>query len=807
MRQATLLGLLTCLLLGGIAWAEAPMTEAPAALGAAARTEANVVTVNGRPTVLLWARGLQSLQEVDQYAASGLNTAYILIVDTTEEQLARASSLASAAEQRGLLVVAALAPASLRDEAGNPIPIDPRSDSYAAAVHEFVNAAAERMRTHPRLIAWSVEAVPPDRVAEGDEGFRAYLDGYASLSALNQSWGTEFNAWTEVSTGGVRDIDATRPGGIGRASVDYAYYRETLYADALSLWASAISQADPGRLVFASSLPDYRSIISVREDYHGLVLNTYPSLAEVDPQTHNVHAIDIGRRGNRFAVVATLEVRAETSPDTVARWVNGALLHGATGVAFSNWSAVSGSEQLQALIRQTGDAIREGGNFPAEPMARVAVLYQPIAGGATRNGRGLYGYLDGVTPEEPTNLFAVARRGSRFGQIDVLSISALGDADLTQYGTIIAPMVLDLREPNQVKLQNYVLQGGALVADGGIGMYQAGGTVGTVPPLLQELFGVRYLGLADRLAQEQGEPDYRGQPGERGQTGIVVPSGPGQPGLENNAGLAWLAGALEELLGRPDMEARLGTAFTQAEGAGLRVRQLGRGFAVYAPTFLYQTWSPTEPSFVSFHEEILSSRFDVEVVQPMGLWPAVSVAVYRDWSIAVASPNGAPAAVDAYDAANQMYWVPFGGMLLANPNEENRIELLFPGAPLAVAEPVPIFLRPMESGAVVGASVVSYDSHRVELQVYGGGAQANVGREGVEFSGGAPTQVQVEIRDGAYGIASGSIHRVVLEEAWGGGRRTAQAVMPNPETGALVFHVPVRQARIVVEPAPETVAE
>lgn len=807
MRQATLLALLTCLLLGGIAWAEAPMTEAPAAVGAVARTEANVVTVDGWPTVLLWARGLRSLQEVDQYAASGFNTAYILIVDTTEEELARASSLASAAEQRGLLVVAALAPASLRDEVGNTIPIDPRRDSYAAAVREFVNAAAERMRGHPRLIAWSVEAVPPDRVAESDEGFRAYLDGYASLRELNQSWGTEFNAWTQVSTGGVRDIDATRPGGIGRASVDYAHYRETVYADALSLWASAVSQADPGRLVFASALPDYRSIISVREDYHGLVLNTYPSLAEVDTQTHNVHAVDIGRRGNRFAVVTTLEVSPGTSTDTVARWVNGALLHGATGVAFSSWSAVSASEQLQALIRQTSDAIRAGGNFPAEPMARVAILYQPIAGGATRNGRGLYGYLDGVTPLEPTNLFAVARRGSRFGQIDVLSISALGDADLTQYGTIIAPMVLDLPESDQLKLHNFVLQGGALVADGGIGMYQAEGTVDTVPPLLQELFGVRYLGLADRLAQEQGEPDYRGQPGARGQTGIVVPSGPGQPGLEHNAGLAWLAGALEELLGRPDMEARLGTAFTQAQGAGLRVRQLGRGFAVYAPTFLYQTWSPAEPSFTSFHQEILSSRFDVEVVRPTGLWPAVSVAVYRDWSIGVASPNGVAAAVDAYDAANQMYWVPFGGMLLANPNEENRIQLLFPGEPLAVAEPVPIFLRPMESGAVVGASVVRYDSNRVELQVYGSGAQATVGQEGVEFSGGARTQVEVEIRDGAYGIARGSIHRVVLEEAWGGGRRTGQAVMPNPETGALVFHVPVRQARIVVEPAPETAAE
>ena len=120
------------------------------------------------------------------------------------------------------------------------------------------------MGEHPRLIGWAVEAVPPANVAIDDAGFISYLRrSYSSLNALNESWGTEYAQWDEMTLGGARDVDSGLPNGIGRGSVDFSSYQEAAYADALSLWANAIRAADPRRLILAAALPDYRSIASV----------------------------------------------------------------------------------------------------------------------------------------------------------------------------------------------------------------------------------------------------------------------------------------------------------------------------------------------------------------------------------------------------------------------------------------------------------------------------------------------------------------------------------------------------------------
>jgi hypothetical protein len=200
--SATLAGLLS-LLIAVAATAAAGQESAgsaPSVRAAAARRQANTILVNGTPTVLTWARGLEEPADLDRYASLGLNTAYILVSGASQEALARASTLASEAERRRLMVVVGLAPAALRDVAGNELPVDPLSDAYGEAVREFVRAVAGAMDAHPRLIGWSVEAVVPQEVVWNDSGFQAYLqDWYASLAALNESWGTGFSDWTEIA--------------------------------------------------------------------------------------------------------------------------------------------------------------------------------------------------------------------------------------------------------------------------------------------------------------------------------------------------------------------------------------------------------------------------------------------------------------------------------------------------------------------------------------------------------------------------------------------------------------------------------
>jgi len=766
-----------------------------------ARREANVVQVKGQPIVLMWARGLTDAADLDAYVASGFNTAYVLISGASGDKLTAASALMTAAEEKNLLVVAAVTPSAIQDSDGHDMAPDPTSDVYVSAVSDLATKLAGQLGKHTGLIGWSIEAVPPNGFPWDDDSFRVYLRNWYqnSVSALNGSWGRSYDGWDQVTMGAARDGDADNPAGIGRASIDLASYKQVAYADALDLWAKALRAADPGRLIFASALPDYRSIISIRTTFDGMILNTYPNLAEQDFLTHNVHAVDIARRANQFAAIPTFWTDSSADPNRTANWMNEALLHGATGLALSSWSAVNNSGDLQAMVKATADWMRNAPNFPATPLARVAILYEPIAGGAQRNGKGLYGYLDGLTPDEPTTLFGVARMGTRYGQVDVLSRDSLGRADLRQYGTIFAPMALYLPEDAQISLHDFVLRGGALVVDAGVGMYQGDdGTVNAVPPVLMELLGMRYTEIAEKdQPNELGSP---GQPGQPAQPGVAIPVGPGEAGLKIDPDVAKFADILGDFLSRPDVRKYLGEEFVGEKGPGFRVRGLATGFAVYTPTFLYASWNAGDPYFDDFHQRMLSWRYDLELIQPDALWPSIGAASYSNGSIGVVSPSGAAAIVDVYGGRNQAYQVPLGAIRFANPEEQNRVELLFPGEPLAAAQPIPIYIRTPDEGAVVTASIVRYDSAGIDLAIYGNGAQATVTADGVRVAGGAMTNVEIEIHDGSYRLARGSMHRVVVEGLRS--RRTEETMMPDPDTGFIVLQLPIRAARITIEPAP-----
>ena len=801
---------LAALIVGGLmASPGSAQRDAGASAGvtaAIARREANCIQVNGTPTVLTWARGVQAPEELDQYAALGLNTVCVELGGVSEAQLARAPSLAAGAEERGLLVVIALRAGMLRDGAGNELAIDPGSEGYAQAVEAFVTAAVEGVGEHPRLIAWAVEAVPPANVTIDDAGFISYLrKWYASLNALNGSWGTTYTQWDGMTLDAARDVDSGLPYGIGRASVDSASYREVAYADALSLWARVIRAADPRRLILAAALPDYRSMASVPAAFDGMVLETYPTTAEADWETHNVQAVDIARRANRFAAVQTLEVSAETTEAEAASWAGLALAHGATGVAFSSWSAVRDSEGLRSALPWIARMVVEQG-YPVVPRAQMAVVYEPVAGGAMMRGRALYGYLDGVTPGSPTNLFAAARWGSRYGLLDVVRSDDLVEVDLSQYGMIIAPMVFYLTDKSQLALHNYVLRGGVLVVDAGIGMYQAEGRTDSMPSVIREILGLRYLDLGG-LGQEgatRGEVIY-GETYDPAAPTETVPLAPGQEGKETDPALTRFVQGMELFLTQADVAQYLGEDFVSDDEAGFRVKGLGKGFAVYSPEFLYDNWDASYADFNDFHDRVFAHGSDLEITEPEGMWPGVAATFCEGWSVGVASPYGVPTSVLARGAGNQMYWVPSGAVRLYSAATGDRVELLFPGWPLARAVTVPIYVWPLAEEGVAAVSVVRYDRDGIELVLNGTWNAARVQGGEVEMVGGEATPVAIEVKSGRYRVSPDSVHRVVVQQGPRGRMSREWEVMPNPDTGALVIEDTIGQTRIIIEPVEDEI--
>jgi hypothetical protein len=796
MRRLRGLGLalgLSCVV--AVAWAQEEEAPRPVPASATAKKDDNLVRVNGRPTVLLWANGLDAAEDLEAYVETGFNTAAITISDVSEEALAKVFELASAAEERGLLVLGVLAPEGFEDGEGNQLPVDPLLPAYVEAAQSFAQKAVAALDRHPRLIGWVVGGAPPDQVVWGDNGFQSFLRrAYPSVAALNNSWGTEYEDFAGVTTGAVGDVDSVRPGGIGRARVDFAAYRARTYADAVGVWTQALRGADARRLIFVGGVTDYRSSISLHTGFDGLIAASTPSAAEADTTTGNVHGVDIARRANQFIAIQTLDVTGSAAPSQLGNWISLALLHGASGIQVWSWGALKESEDLAATVKQAAAALEETRGFPLKPVARAAVLYEPFAGGEMRYGKSLYGYLDGVTEKEPTDLFFTVKNGSRYGLMDVLSLESLGAIDLRQYGAIFAPMALYLPDEAQAALNQFVLLGGALVADAGVGMYQAKGTVDSIPEIMLTTFGMREGQSPSAGSQPEPEPTpgmtFKG----------VRPNQPGRNTLQSpEEELEGMLQELEELLYQPEVSKFLGQQFSSDEAPELRVRGLGKGFSVYAPAFLYQQWDPERADFADFHDHVLSWAYDVNVAEPEALWPPVAVASYTNKTVAVAAPNGSASAVDLYFVGNQLYQVPGGLTKLWNTAAGSSVELIFPGARLAAGVALPITVLPTEEDTTVTVGVLQYDADGIKLVVNGNGATVGVAGGEAYARGGDSTPAEITIGGGDFRVTPGESYRVVIDDP-----RRVQSdyeVMPNSETGEIVISNLFRNATVTIAPA------
>jgi hypothetical protein len=336
------------------------------------------------------------------------------------------------------------------------------------------------------------------------------------------------------------------------------------------------------------------------------------------------------------------------------------------------------------------------------------------------------------------------------------------------------------------------------VVDKGVAMYQADGTVASMPAIMREIVGMRYEDLTNIEGREPSvEVGEVYDPANPIQT---APLAPGQEGKEVDPALTRFVQQIEDFVTRSDVAQYLGDNFLGEAGAGFRVRGLGEGFAVYSPDFLYENWDSSDPYFNEFHDKVLSFGSGLEIIEPDETWPGITATFYDDGSLGVASPGGVAVSVLVNGANNQVYFVPSGVTRVGNADEGNQDELLLPGQPLARAVPLPLYLYPTGEGASASVSVRRYGRDGVELLVSGDGAGGSVQGGAVVMTGGSLTPVQIEIRSGAYPVSADSVHKVTIQQ---GGRASAaqtQEMMPDPDTGALVIGASVASTLITIEP-------
>lgn len=721
------------------------------------------------------------------------------------------------AADKGLMVVAAL-PTCLTEGTA----ITPYDRVYRGQVEELVGYLVRELGAEPGLTAWATADYLERQLRFSDADFRLFLQGkYPTLEALNEAWGARLPTWAQITLKTPEALDATAVHKVGRASVEVADFKAAAYHEVMAHWLSAIRAADPLRPVLTGRVSLYRSLLSVPEGYDVICVSMPPSVLEADYLGHNMQALDIARRGGKFAVLAVLEppVPGMTAhaDDRLKDWVNLAAVHGACGVAFAPLESLEDGLYVERRQRdrdqRIGSALRAtaGMLWGETPRATTAVLYSPYAAGFEVTAQPVYGYLRGLLPGQPSNLLGDLARGTRWGVVDVLGVGDLASSDLARYGAILAPTCLSLPPEAGAALDRYVAQGGLLLADLGLGMAQSGAWELPPQPWAQWLGLAEITGLSIKVGNLRvGETLVELPSVRRG----MVSRGTYRTGAGGSSGPA--TGRLTYTFGGPTAEVRLlegalplavaGVRFDQERRplfSGLIANRSGRGLTLYATHTLWADWPLSDPLSQALHGDLLARRARVVENRVGGLlqegvyWSAGD----RTLTAANTSRHAAPLSLTVMSAASRAV---LGGASrhLAAPQASGwppgtvQVEGLVPGKGQLALQWVPLLVQPYEGQ--VTALVSQYEAANVEFTIGGPDAVLRPQGDSLRLTATQPAEVRVVLRDGAYRVRPRSEH--VVRRVSRGGQETRHQLTAN-ERGELDLSGVFRQDRISLSPS------
>ena len=754
---------------------------------------------------------LQALKDL------GLNTLYIDLLPSDVSDLEPCLALIRSAQEQGLKVIIGL-PTCLT----SAYHVSPLNDEYTGSVRELILYLVRALKDEPGVSAWGTGHSLERSLRYSDDDFRRYLQRhYGSLADLNVFWGSNFPTWPSITREQAQKVDAKAPYQIGRASVDVAEYQIWAFRETMRLWLEAIRSVDDKRPVLTGRVTLYRSLASIPDGYDVVCVSMPPDVLETDVEAHNVHAVDMARRGGKFGALPVLRVPFRSSPvytqDKLRDWIAQAALHGSNGFALEDWAQISEVYELEQRLPERSRHLTRNVSswrdltFGVAPKATTALVYSPYAEGFEVTAQPVYGYLSGLLPGEPSTLINGLRLGSRYGLLDYLCVDDLPQVDLEQYGAIVLPACLQLPRAQAVQLEEYIGSGGAAIADLGLGMYQSGSWT-ALPHELSQSFGIAQISdFTERVGDlTVGATALHGlpglQPGTKSEGLFSTRKSNTGPATERKPWTVsgWTAEAT--LLETAVPVATMGVRFDEDKVphfAGLIGRAHGSGLGLYATHPLWQYWPLTDPLSAALHAGLMRRRAQYEVVQA-GLLPGVvqmagdaeglqlfnasdELVVGQVWAYAAGS-RPYLGAMAQFMASPIQRGLPAGTALLLARVAERQVKRL---------TRIPLLVQPRTDDATV--EVQEYSPERVVLRVFGAGAMVRNGRRDFEIERAGETSVRVVLSSGAYGVAPSSRHLVVTRQR--SGRESRSVAMADPR-GELDLSAIYRAETLTISPAP-----
>ena len=624
----------------------------------------SVAQLKGAP--LFWASDITDANDLPAYKSVGLNTVVVRLSwnpNADQNNLAALDvapqrAFAEAAARAGLKVIYALPPAPQGMEFQMRIAGD--SPSYDLLWTTWVDEAIANLRDTPNLTGWMLPDDPRALPIFSDEGFRRWVGrNYANIDVLNAQWGSDFRALNDVRMDdvdqliarnrGEADSDMLALGPLGTkvnptqrnpafhpAALAIAAYRWEAYRELLVTWIGVVRGADSSHLLFSGEMPDYAQMLSMPAGVDVIMPTIAPGVTENDIVTHNPQGIDIARRGGKFAALPVFSVRGtgllpeEAIPELSNRWLQEACARGAVGVALDAWPDLKKNLDLRQAMREKWNELNLAPNlrlWGEPPVATTAVILTPLADGATLGygpialggQRGLYGWAQNLVPGEPSSLVWSLRWGTAFGGVDFLSPDDL-DGPLDSYSTILAPQMLSCSLQNQTALTNYVMGGGVLVADLGLGALQSGGQAGVLPPAMSLLFGVAgTYDLRPVSFNLQGAtphellPSWNNMMRKVSNVTLTSGNGPGNDAFAGPVGFSLLPPSAVTVGVGPRIGTRLANGNAAVWSAPFTANSAARGTAIFAPFRLWSYWHPGNIGFDGFHGDLMARGAAVAV--------------------------------------------------------------------------------------------------------------------------------------------------------------------------------------------------
>lgn len=706
---------------------------------------------------LYFALGVQEINELEEYKKWGFNSIWVDIF-YQDPRLDKKESLIKEAVKQELIPIVCLH--LEQKELGS---LSPLNKEYREKTTGWIREIAGRLRDTPQLV-WALGYDPFEAIEYSESDFLSYLlSWYGSFPTLSQAWGTEVNYPSDITLGLVEKLSADREKeipryGISRASLDLAIYKWWSLRDLFNLWLGAIKGVDNDKRhwVITGMLKDYKSIISVPHGYDGITTALYPDELENDFLTHNPHGIAIARRGGLFSPIAVFRLFKEgefrTTPFLLKQWINSAYLQGAVGIGLDNWTILKEIPDLKEAIRNS--FLKQ----PLQPDNKIAILYEPFLEGYNLNGRGLYGFLKTLLLNQPSDLFFALKIGCKYGGIDFLGVEDLDKVNIFRYKVILAPSAFYIPPNAKELLQSFILFGGILVADFGFDCYESG-LLANLSDFVKNNFGVDGV-----FTITKGRGNFR--------INLEHPLFPllkKKQESDGNAGGYAVDGCIGFVYvgAKTDILAVLGSlvgAGGRTAVAGIMLRKVGLGYAIYATFPLWRNWLPYNKLFNEFHECIFSWGAEWWLVDDF-LSSAGRIVILKN---GIALSNLLPTKTALIlRMPSQVFYE--GCTTL--PDKDRGFQIYVPldeGELKILSNPLPLVVEPNFLLLQIG----KYSPDKVELKVWGRGGQAiAVGNQ----TGVIPiftTPGVITLLSGVYKIEKHSSHKVTITNLINGEKKS-----------------------------------